>query len=61
MRAYAHYYCNMFCHAWLLYLGGLLFSEGKGGGVMLEEMGGEGEESGGEEGMENSSWDVIYK
>lgn len=28
---------------------------------MLEEMGGEGEESGGEERMENSSWDVIYK
>lgn len=28
---------------------------------MLDEMGGEGEESGREEGMKNSSWDVIYK
>lgn len=36
------------------------FSEGKGGGVMLEEMGGKGEESGREEGMENSSWNVKY-
>lgn len=49
----------MFCHVWLLYLEGLLFSELKGGGLMLEEMGGEGEESEGEQGMENTSLDVI--
>lgn len=45
------------CYTWK----DCFFSEGKGGGVMLDKMGGEGEESGREEGMENSSWDVIYK
>jgi hypothetical protein len=43
-------YCILFCHGWLLSLGGLLFSEGKHQGVDIRERGGGGELEGVKEG-----------
>lgn len=43
-------YCNLICHVWLVSLGCLPFSEGKGGGVNLGEGEDEREGLGGEEG-----------
>ena len=51
IRACAWSYCNLISHVWLIPLGWLHFSEGKGGGM---DLGGERESLGGEEKLENS-------
>lgn len=50
MRVCVWFYCTLLCYVWLIYLGDLLFTEGKWRSGSGEERGGSGEGLGGEEG-----------